>query len=261
MSTANTNPNQDTNEKPAAADLPAPPKRPISEARLRANRENAKRSTGPRTEEGKQRSRQNAAQHHFTAQVIPLPDEERALLDDCIRQFTAEYKPVGYQELNLVHMLAHTQYRLHRLAYAEHHLFALGPIAPAPGEPSGIDQSPSSDAEGLAEMLRRARDPISTLSIYEQRLMRHYQRTLRTLLEIQAERKAEERQNEADLYVIARCHANAKVPFHASDFGFVCSDDEIKDLIKRRVTLDRALYARDQGFDPESCKRATHFSR
>ena len=259
MSTLNTNPRQDANEKNNTAKLPAAPTRPISEARLRANRENAKRSTGPRTAEGKQRSRQNAAQHHFTAQVIPLPQEELALLDDCIRQFTAEYNPVGYQEQNLVHMLAHTQYRLHRLAYAEHQLFALGPIAE--GEPSGIHQPSSSDAGGLAEMLRRARDPISTLSTYEQRLMRHYQRTLRALLDIQADRKAEEQQNEADLYLMARCHASAKVPFNASDFGFVCSDDQIKNLIKRRVTLDRSRYARDQGFDPESCKRATHFSQ
>jgi hypothetical protein len=259
MSTSNTNPRHDANEKPGTANLPAATTRPISEARLRANRENAKRSTGPRTDEGKQRSRQNAAQHHFTAQVIPLPQEELARLDDCIRQFTAEYNPVGYQELNLVHMLAHTQYRLHRLAYAEHQLFALGPIAG--GEPSSIQQTSSADAGGLAEMLRRARDPVSTLSIYEQRLMRHYQRTLRALLEIQADRKAEEQRNEADLYVMARCHATAKVPFNASDFGFVCSDDEISNLVKRRVTLDRSRYARDQGFDPESCKRATHFSR
>ncbi|MBO8168851.1 MAG: hypothetical protein H0Z35_06655 [Thermoanaerobacteraceae bacterium] len=35
-------------------------KKPISKAKLEANRRNAKKSTGPRTAEGKQRSAQNA---------------------------------------------------------------------------------------------------------------------------------------------------------------------------------------------------------
>src|ERR1051326_8973710 len=39
------------------------PKGPVSEARLRANRENAKKSTGPRTKEGKHRSSLNATRH------------------------------------------------------------------------------------------------------------------------------------------------------------------------------------------------------
>jgi len=259
MSTIDTNSPNDSRQTVQAV-RPPEAKRPISEARLRANRENAKKSTGPRTDEGKQRSRQNAAQHHFTAQVIPLPEQELELLNDCFRQFTDQYSPVGYQEMNLVHMLAHTQYRLHRLAYAEHQLFALGPIAPGDPSNSGIGVA-ACDAAGLAEMLRRSRDPIATLSTYEQRLMRQYERMLKALLEIQADRKAEERKNEADLYAIARCHLSAKVPFKPAEFGFVCADDEIQDFVRRRITLDRSRLACEQGFDPDSCKRATQFTR
>src|SRR5690348_12926809 len=51
-------------------------KRPLSEARLRANRENAKKSTGPRTPEGKQRSSLNGTRHGILAQVIVLPKED-----------------------------------------------------------------------------------------------------------------------------------------------------------------------------------------
>ena len=69
---------------------------------------------------------------------------------------------------------------------------------------------------------------MSTLSTYEQRLMRHYQRTLRALLEIQADRKAEEQQNEADIYVMARCHASAKVPFKPPTLGSFVQMTEIK---------------------------------
>ncbi|MEJ1937482.1 hypothetical protein WDZ92_45385, partial [Nostoc sp. NIES-2111] len=42
----------------------------ISEARLAANRANAKKSTGPRTPEGKARSRCNALQHGLSASVL-----------------------------------------------------------------------------------------------------------------------------------------------------------------------------------------------
>ena len=42
----------------------------ISPFRLQANRRNALRSTGPRTDEGKQRSRSNAFRHGLTAETI-----------------------------------------------------------------------------------------------------------------------------------------------------------------------------------------------
>ena len=62
------------NEPPRPCE--APPNSPVttrrapSEARLRANRLNAQKSTGPRTEEGKQRASLNATRHGLTAQVL-----------------------------------------------------------------------------------------------------------------------------------------------------------------------------------------------
>src|SRR4051812_10868470 len=49
-----------------------------SPARLAANRANAARSTGPRTEEGKARSRANAMTHGLAAEVVRTAEEERA---------------------------------------------------------------------------------------------------------------------------------------------------------------------------------------
>ncbi len=233
-------------------------KRPASEARLRANRENAKKSTGPRTEEGKQHSRVNAARHHFTAQVISLPEEEMQALQECIRQFMEEYKPVGYHETNLVHMLAQSQYRLHRLAYSEHNLFTIGHI-----ENSGdwnVDNPEAQTAFVFADTIRRSKDPLLTLSIYEQRLMRQYERTVRMLRDLQTARKSEEQRREADLYAVAVCHATANVPFKPAEFGFVCSEDEIGNVIKRRGTIERAHYARQCRFEPDQCKAAISYS-
>ncbi len=53
------------------------PKRPLSEARLAANRANAQKSTGPKTPEGKLRSAANACQHGFAGThfaVVRLED-------------------------------------------------------------------------------------------------------------------------------------------------------------------------------------------
>jgi hypothetical protein len=64
--------------------------RGLSESRLRANRENAQSSTGPRTKEGKKRSSLNSTRHGILAQVIHLPEEEMA----AFTEFTKEY--VGF---------------------------------------------------------------------------------------------------------------------------------------------------------------------
>jgi hypothetical protein len=48
----------------------SPPKPPVSEARLHANRENAKKSTGPKTVQGKAHSSRNALTHGLLAKTI-----------------------------------------------------------------------------------------------------------------------------------------------------------------------------------------------
>ena len=53
----------------------------MSDRQLRANRANAQKSTGPRTEAGKQRSRLNGLRHGLTGQVSIMTDENRAAHD------------------------------------------------------------------------------------------------------------------------------------------------------------------------------------
>lgn len=62
-----------------------------SEARIAANRLNAQKSTGPRTEEGKNRSSQNATKHGLCAGRVVLPDEDaeeyQALIDEWLEAY------------------------------------------------------------------------------------------------------------------------------------------------------------------------------
>jgi hypothetical protein len=48
----------------------------VSEARVEANRRNARLSTGPKTAEGKAKSRANALKHGFCASVVVVEDQE-----------------------------------------------------------------------------------------------------------------------------------------------------------------------------------------
>ncbi len=53
-----------------------------SEKQIAANRQNARKSTGPKTDAGKQRSRQNAFRHGLTAQTVIRHVESAAAYTD-----------------------------------------------------------------------------------------------------------------------------------------------------------------------------------
>ncbi len=86
---------------------------------LEANRRNARKSTGPRTENGKHASRRNALRHGFTAETVLEPLED---LED-YRTFEAaivsEYLPRTPAEQELAHRLASLFWRLRRATAIE----------------------------------------------------------------------------------------------------------------------------------------------
>jgi hypothetical protein len=86
---------------------------------IEANRHNALKSTGPKTEDGKQRSRRNALRHGFTAETViePLenPEEYRAFENAIV----SEYLPQTPGEQELVHRLASLFWRLRRATSIE----------------------------------------------------------------------------------------------------------------------------------------------
>jgi hypothetical protein len=90
-----------------------------------ANRRNARLSTGPVTEEGKKRSRQNALRHGLTAETVidALEDaEDYATFEMAV---TADYDAQSAVERELVLRLASLLWRLHRTTIIESGLFKI----------------------------------------------------------------------------------------------------------------------------------------
>jgi hypothetical protein len=139
-----------------------------------------------------------------------------------------------------------------------HNLFAIG--AAENSDVWDVNHPAVQTAFVFAETVRRSKDPLLTLSIYEQRLMRQYEKTFKMLRELQAERKAQEAREQEDLYQVAACHLVTGKEFSPAEFGFVCSNTESQALVKRKWVFEKAREAHKKGFDPESCKPALAFT-
>ena len=74
----------------------------VSEKQRKANQRNALKSTGPRTEAGKARSKYNALKHGLTAKTVLLPDENREEFEAFAAGLYNDLKPVGSLETLLV---------------------------------------------------------------------------------------------------------------------------------------------------------------
>jgi hypothetical protein len=90
-----------------------------------ANRRNASKSTGPTTEEGKQRSRGNALRHGLTAETVIGALEDAEDYKEFEATITADYDAQSAVERELVLRLASLLWRLRRATTIETGLFEI----------------------------------------------------------------------------------------------------------------------------------------
>jgi hypothetical protein len=84
-----------------------------------ANAANAQLSTGPRTEEGKAHSSQNARTHGLTAKHLVIPSEDRAAFDELRAQLHAEINPQGAIQQIIFEELVDSAWNLRRVRAME----------------------------------------------------------------------------------------------------------------------------------------------
>src|SRR5262245_5562991 len=92
---------------------------------IEANRRNALKSTGPRSEEGKRRSRRNAIRHGLTAETVIKDLEDPADYKAFEAAVTADYDAQTAVERELVLRLASLLWRLRRATSIERGLLEI----------------------------------------------------------------------------------------------------------------------------------------
>jgi hypothetical protein len=109
--------NHDLNPQETLDSANHPEKSTVSDRKREANRQNAMKSTGPRTERGKRFSRLNALKHKLYADVtkLQLSGEDRAQFEDLCFHYWADLTPIGIAEELAVQRIAVYEWKYSRL--------------------------------------------------------------------------------------------------------------------------------------------------
>src|SRR5215468_8477509 len=86
---------------------------------IQANRQNARKSTGPRSAEGKAKSRFNALKSGIDAQSAVIPDEDSAKFQELADEYYARFQPENPKNATCFDTLITAVWQLRRLRRVE----------------------------------------------------------------------------------------------------------------------------------------------
>jgi hypothetical protein len=95
-----------------------------------ANRENAKKSTGPLTPEGKAISSQNRVVHGLSGQFRVIAGEDQAAFNDMLDEFMRDEQPIGIAEVELVKKMVESIWLSTRARRYQEACFVVKPQTP-----------------------------------------------------------------------------------------------------------------------------------
>ncbi len=194
----------------------------VAPTRAEINRANSQHSTGPTTDAGKQRSKLNALRHGLTGHTIVLPSEDLAAYQLHTQRYASQFQPKGVLEEQLVQTITDTTWRLNRIAAIENNLLTLGMT----------EYTGPQDELAMAASFRDQAKAIATLGMHEQRLSRQFERTLKQLREIQAERRESEGRDRRCAAALMEDYKEEGFTDHPAEAGFVFSNQEIETRIQ-----------------------------
>lgn len=144
-------------------------------AQIRANQQNALKSTGPNSARGKSIASQNSIKHGLLSKDLVIRDEKQNDLDAFKQRIYFALSPQGAMEELLTDKLINAAWRLHRLTKIESAIL------------NGRDWI--GDGEGLNESFNGDKgESLQTLSRYESSLERNFYKALHELQRLQAMR-------------------------------------------------------------------------
>jgi hypothetical protein len=210
----------------------------ITKKQLQANRNNARLSTGPKTAEGRQRSRLNALRHGLTGQVTTMTEEDRAARDKFSEALIQNLAPVGAMENQLAQRIATDSWRLNRISAVEDNLFALG-LHQSAGQL--CPEQPQIDAAlTTARVFTQESHQLQLLTLYEQRLNRAVEKNLALLESLQAARKVQREAEMNDAARLLQLSEMKGLEYQPAKDGFIFSTREIHSELDRQQRLRQA---------------------
>ena len=171
-----------------------------TKAQIKANRENAKKSTGPRTEEGKARVSLNALKHGLLARDAVLPSEDPAEFDRQLRELENDLRPENSLEFELVRQIADAQWRMRRLVRIETAFLSAAIGAQRQHEeifhPDDIQPGREGESQLLGAGLLGRTQALLHLARYDAHLSRRYYRAIAELGRLRKLERAAEQYRE-----------------------------------------------------------------
>jgi hypothetical protein len=238
-----------------------------SPAQLTANIANAQKSTGPKTEPGKHRTRLNAYRHGLTGQICLLTAGERQAFDQHCTGIRESLQPVGALETELAQAIAEDHWRLKRARAIETGIFAAGVLGqlshPYGGIREDAAQVPIDEALSKAHTWIAKSENFQLLALYEQRIHRAIEKNMAQLRTLRAERQAVHQQALEEAQLLARlAYSKGEKYDPATDFppeilaiGSDFSSAGIRRLIDRNQRLNQARHcAKNQWRGPMACE-------
>jgi len=185
-----------------------------SDAQVAANIENARHSTGPRTEEGKARSSQNALKHGLTSnKSLLLPDEDEEEFREFASDLKATYAPFNTVEAELVDDIISIQWRRKRAAFLEARILSA--------------ENPDFKA-------------LNNISLIASRLKREFSATHKELMQLQVDREKNLDKTFEAAATIRRADIILNRSTDLAANGFVFSIAQIDEYIRRKDALESA---------------------
>jgi hypothetical protein len=155
-----------------------------SAKQLAANRANAEKSTGPRTEAGKRIARMNSTTHGLSGHTVLKTPEQDAAYKTYYHRLMPDLAPANAIEQDFAERIVHDSWRIHHASAIESNLYAMADPAFDTGNAA------QDDALNDAHTYQLNDRAINLLSLYQQRLQRSIHRDLEMLRKMQKDRKA-----------------------------------------------------------------------
>ncbi len=197
------------------------------------NRENAQHATGPKTPEGKQRTKYNARKHNLTGQTIVSSEEDLKNYFDCSTRLVASLRCEGENELRIAHSLADAQWQLDRARAIETNLLFQLSVPHMPEDATDHADWAQSQAKAFFENAKQ----LDLMSRYATRYHRQVLQLHALLAQTQKERRKfqEERnkvrqQHQSETFAERQMTgARGHKQKHSAQSGFVSQNTAIGD--------------------------------